>query len=383
MWLSMQLVLLQCSIRCHGFGLTLNPPPPPVHFSPLSRDDTIVSQISPFQSSARTWLKNEATPTQWDSTGRQSPSLLVSISSSSRLLATTADELTMASDSPEWTNQILHSKLYKTEKVKRVIDASTIQLEKGGYISLESVRGAGSTYQLPDCMTYAPSYKLKQLLPKGTMVRYINLGDAMNNNDAVAKSSKSSSTTPRVWIVRDKDEMLINQELVRTGFAFVRKGAKAPTDMMDDLIRMEQTAKEQGLGIYNTCSAIEGGTTTFDNNDNSSIQTTSNFVAEFEPLDYTTETRYGDDGGKLVIVSRQDLEASSTPPPNPGDVKACFDFRTYEESLRWYETYAPYYGDVAKLDRDGDGVPCPGLPHTTVGEKYRMKRSTNNVLNSK
>lgn len=25
----------------------------------------------------------------------------------------------------------------------------------------------------------------------------------------------------------------------------------------------------------------------------------------------------------------------------------------------------PFYGDVAKLDRDGDGVPCPGLPHTS------------------
>lgn len=30
--------------------------------------------------------------------------------------------------------------------------------------------------------------------------------------------------------------------------------------------------------------------------------------------------------------------------------------------------------NVAKLDRNGDGVPCPGLPHTTNGEKYRIKR---------
>ena len=52
----------------------------------------------------------------------------------------------------------------------------------------------------------------------------------------------------------------------------------------------------------------------------------------------------------------------------------CSDFSIYEDALRWYETYYPYYGDVAKLDRDGDGVPCPGLPHTKVSEIYRMKK---------
>lgn len=51
----------------------------------------------------------------------------------------------------------------------------------------------------------------------------------------------------------------------------------------------------------------------------------------------------------------------------------CSDFATYEDAFRWYEYYQPYYGDVAKLDRDGDGVPCPGLPHTTNQQQYRMK----------
>jgi hypothetical protein len=55
------------------------------------------------------------------------------------------------------------------------------------------------------------------------------------------------------------------------------------------------------------------------------------------------------------------------------DSSGCSDFRAYEDAFRWYETYFPFYGDVAKLDRNGDGVPCPGLPHTKVPEKYRMK----------
>ena len=290
----------------------------------------------------------------------------------SQILATTTTESTTDS----WYNQLLQTKQYKTDKVKRVIDASTIQLEKGGYVSLETVRGVGSTYQLPDCMTYAPSYKLKQLLKKGTVIRLIyNLDDVISNNNNGASSSKppssSSTATPRVWIVRDKDNLLINEELVRSGFGIVRRGSKAPREMMNDLLELEQNAKQQGLGIYKPC--------TDENENNNSIQT-SNFVAEFEPLDYTTEIEYGDDGGKSVIVARKESTSAMKPPSNPGDTKGCSDFETYEESLKWYETYFPYYGDVARLDRDNDGVPCPGLPHTTQQEKYRIKRPNTSIM---
>ncbi|HEX2785815.1 MAG TPA: excalibur calcium-binding domain-containing protein, partial [Ilumatobacteraceae bacterium] len=53
------------------------------------------------------------------------------------------------------------------------------------------------------------------------------------------------------------------------------------------------------------------------------------------------------------------------PPANPGDTKNCTDFATYQEAKAWFDTYYPYYGDVAKLDQDGDLIPCetrPGHP---------------------
>ena len=28
----------------------------------------------------------------------------------------------------------------------------------------------------------------------------------------------------------------------------------------------------------------------------------------------------------------------------------------------WFDTYFPYYGDVARLDGDNDGEPCESLP---------------------
>ena len=273
-----------------------------------------------------------------------------------------------------WTRRLLQIKKQSTiDKVKRVIDSNTIQLEKSGIVSLDVVRGAGSTYVLPECCTYAPSYKLKQLLKRDTQVRVIN----SNQNASSSSSSSPSASTarPRVWIIRGQDELNVNRELIRTGFGFVRKGNSYSSSgelssnldyegMIKDMTLLEQQARDEGLGIFKVCSS-DGNS-----NNNDSIST-SNFIAEFEPMEYETQIEYGDDGGKSVLVSNKQ---SSTPPSNPGDVRGCSDFQSYEDALSYYEKFYPYYGDVAKLDRDGDGVPCPGLPHTVNQDRYRMKR---------
>jgi hypothetical protein len=50
-----------------------------------------------------------------------------------------------------------------------------------------------------------------------------------------------------------------------------------------------------------------------------------------------------------------------TIPDNPGDIKNCSDFETYQEAKTWFDKYFPYYGDVAELDGDGDEEPCESL----------------------
>jgi Excalibur calcium-binding domain len=55
--------------------------------------------------------------------------------------------------------------------------------------------------------------------------------------------------------------------------------------------------------------------------------------------------------------------------PNPGDVKNCPDFATYNDAKRWYDTYYPLYGDVAKLDGNNDGIPCESLPGAPTKKK--------------
>ncbi|KAH8043966.1 hypothetical protein JL722_14931 [Aureococcus anophagefferens] len=56
---------------------------------------------------------------------------------------------------------------------------------------------------------------------------------------------------------------------------------------------------------------------------------------------------------------------------NDDDALACADFAAYEDALAIFERGTP---DVRRrLDRDGDGVPCPDLPHDEPG-LYRFKR---------
>ena len=49
-------------------------------------------------------------------------------------------------------------------------------------------------------------------------------------------------------------------------------------------------------------------------------------------------------------------------PDNPGNTKDCSDFSTYPDAKAWFDTYFPYFGDVARLDGDNDGEPCESLP---------------------
>jgi hypothetical protein len=53
---------------------------------------------------------------------------------------------------------------------------------------------------------------------------------------------------------------------------------------------------------------------------------------------------------------------STNKPANPGDTKNCGDFATYAAAKAWFDLYFPYYGDIAKLDADGNGMPCESRP---------------------
>ena len=49
-----------------------------------------------------------------------------------------------------------------------------------------------------------------------------------------------------------------------------------------------------------------------------------------------------------------------TKPPYPGDSKNCSSFSSQAAAQAWFNTYYPWYGDVAKLDADNDLIACEG-----------------------
>jgi endonuclease YncB( thermonuclease family) len=185
------------------------------------------------------------------------------------------------------------TKDFQRDQVVRILDANTIKLEKNGIVSLAGVRmptpGKTSNFQFPDCLTYGPTYKLRQLLPAKTSV--------------LVKVVDRKKTTQQAVVIRSVDSVLVNQELVRAGFGRVQKVSNPDLKEILDLSllqSLQEEAKTKGLGIFTRCDEVS-----------------TVVEAQFEPLELTVETQWGDDGGKQVV--RQKDSSSKGPPKNPGD----------------------------------------------------------------
>jgi len=64
-----------------------------------------------------------------------------------------------------------------------------------------------------------------------------------------------------------------------------------------------------------------------------------------------------------VVASRRGILGVAR--GQPRDSKDCTDFVTQPEAQAWQDFFLPFFGDVAKLDAEGDGIACEGLPATT------------------
>lgn len=196
------------------------------------------------------------------------------------------------------------------DRVVRVLDDGSIKLKNAGVVSLEGVK-LPKNQGFPNCLYVTPASKLSQLLPAKTIVRV------------------ESSSNSVVTLIRDSDNVIVNDRIIELGYAKASSKARA------SLKALEAAARENERGIFQSCTGA--------------------FQAKFDPLRAPVEPPV---------------------PRNPGDRVGCSDFTFYEDALKYYETYFDLYGDVARLDRNGDGVPCPGLPHTVNAELYRIKKPT-------
>jgi hypothetical protein len=144
---------------------------------------------------------------------------------------------------------------------------------------------------------------------------------------------------------------------VEAGFGRVKEKTARSAEfyvpqLFQTLMDLQRDAQQARLGIYQACDGSGDGNKQEQQQQSKMENIAIAPTAEFETLQ---------------------PELPTVVPPNPGDRRNCADFDTYEDALRYYEAFFPYYGDVARLDRDNDGVPCPGLPHTSDRDLYRMK----------
>ena len=205
-----------------------------------------------------------------------------------------------------------------TDVVVRVMDSDRVKLERAGVVRLAGVRTP--TRDVPVCYNREPGVKTRGMLSRGAKVELeVDDGDAN-----IVVGGKSVSET-----------------LVREGYSYATPRRRRASDGEDYLgsvlAEAEAVAKRDQRGLWRPCGGASPVVP----------------VATFDDIDFqpTPTKDYGD---------------------APAKYKSCAEFEFYEDALAIFER-APE--SVRKrLDRDGDGVPCPGLPHTTDQERYRFKK---------
>jgi endonuclease YncB( thermonuclease family) len=156
------------------------------------------------------------------------------------------------------------------DQVERVLDGNTVQLKKNGIVRLAGIQMPSSTcsnFKFPSCFSYSPSYKLRQLLPKATRVQVETVRSPSATSSSSAAGS-GSTKPPQVVLVRKDDGLVVNQQLVKTGFAKVLKPKSNPEIIgsssllnFDLLSSLEENARSVGLGMYTKCEPMQQPTT--------------------------------------------------------------------------------------------------------------------------
>jgi len=127
-----------------------------------------------------------------------------------------------------------------------------------------------------------------------------------DKGEKVKLAEDANAARPRALIELKSNSKLVNAELVREGFARpIFRGRDATEKILpgfiEGLVSLQKQAKSNGSGMYKRCELVETAA-----------------EDQFEPLDLSVETQYGDDGGKQMLRLR---DKPFVQPTNPGDVR--------------------------------------------------------------
>lgn len=233
--------------------------------------------------------------------------------------------------------------------------------------SIEAVAAAGITKGCnpPTNDLFCPSSAVTRGQMAAFLVRALALDDAGGGD-----------------LFTDDDESIFQNDIDKLGTAGITKGCNPPTNTMfcpDSKVTRGQMAAflVRAFGY-----SIGGGDNLFTDDDGSVFESdidrlgTAGVTKGCNPPTnnlYCPNSIVTRDQMATFLTRALSLDPMTPPPPtssttstsippNPGDTKNCSDFATQAEAQAWHDLYFPFYGDVANLDGDGDGIACESLP---------------------
>lgn len=238
----------------------------------------------------------------------------------------------------------------QTDRIERVVDGDTVILSTIGRARLIGVNTPETVSpaqrqrgEPPQCYGPEASAQTKKLLPAGTAV-------------GVEYDVDPTDRFGRTLIYLYRGDDFINADLVRDGYARA-KAYKPNIRYKSTFDGLEAEAKAKGKGLWGSCSSGTSSATASTSKGFGEAAADKPAAKPQGPAKTPAERKQREEASAALAASK----AASSALVNPGDAVNCSDFATYAEAKAWFDKYYPAFGDVAKLDGDGDGVPCNAL----------------------
>ena len=241
----------------------------------------------------------------------------------------------------------------QTDHIERVVDGDTVLLDELGrarLIGINTPETVSPAQQVrgepPQCFGPEASAEMKRLLPAGTEVEFDTDVEPLDRFG-------------RNLVYLYKDGGSINELLVRKGFARA-KAYKPNIRNQETFNRLQAEAKLESLGLWGACFDAGSSSSSSGSSGGSSSTAGKGFGPNANQRPTSTKTASSELQQQQRSTAREAKDVAAIE-ANPGDVKDCADFDSYDAAKAWFDRYYPAYGDVAKLDGDGDLKPCEAL----------------------
>ena len=241
-------------------------------------------------------------------------------------------------------------------KVVRVIDGDTIEIEGGTRVRYIGIDAPEFFADKKECFAVAATDKNIALV-QGQMVRL---------EKDISEKDKYDRLLRYVW----RDQVLVNEELVRQGFARVWS---YPPDVkyQERFLRAEQQAREEERGLWKECgrdSSAAATTKVLSSLKNNSSPTPSSSPSPSPlptPTPLATLRLISPTAEKKTVVKKETEKGKKCQYDCQGPDRDCSDFATHAAAVEFWNCCGfSKTNDPMRLDSIGigDGDPCESLP---------------------